>query len=151
MELFLAHIPHIALILALVLLFVRMEVGERRMRAAVAGGGDLSAGEIRAMSVRGAIRTLLLMVLLAAVAVMIIQVLRGVDPSGFIVIDYLVAGGVLAVWFAWAAPNGLAPAFRDRLGRIGRGAVRIAVLVVTLGGVAIAGMVLAHGVALPAL
>ena len=151
MELFLAHIPHIALILALVLLFVRMEVGERQMRAAVAGGGDLSAGEIRAMSVWGAIRTLLLMVLLAAVTVMIIQVLRGVDPSGFIVIDYLVAGGVLAVWFAWAAPSGLAPAFRDRLGRIGRSAVRIAVLVVTLGGVVIAGMALAHGVALPTL
>lgn len=151
MELFLAHIPHIALILALVLLFVRMEVGERRMRAAVAGGGDLSAGEIRAMSVRGAIRTLLLMVLLASVTVMIIQVLRGVNPSGFIVIDYLVAGGVLAVWFAWATPHGLAPAFRDRLGRIGRGAVRLAVLVVALGGVVIAGMALAHGVVLPAL
>ena len=114
MELFLAHIPHIALILALVLLFVRMEVGERQMRAAVAGGGDLSAGEIRAMSVRGAIRTLLLMVLLAAVTVMIIQVLRGVDPSGFIVIDYLVAGGVLAAALLVPLFARLHGMFRDR-------------------------------------
>ncbi len=34
-DLALAHVPHIALLLAVALLFVRMEIGERRMRTAV--------------------------------------------------------------------------------------------------------------------
>ncbi|NBP86529.1 MAG: hypothetical protein EBU54_15635 [Mycobacteriaceae bacterium] len=151
MELFLAHIPHIALIAALALLFVRMEIGERRMRAVAVAGGDIEAAEARAMGVRGAVRTLLLLVLLAAVAVLVVQALRGVDPSGFIVFDYLVAGGILAVWFAWSTPQAMAPGVRSRLGGFGRFVVRFAVLVVALGGVIIAGMALAHGVLLPAL
>lgn len=151
MELFLAHIPHIALIAALALLFVRMEIGERHMRAMAVAGGDIDAAEARAMGVRGAVRTLLLLVLLAAVAVLVIQALRGVLPSGFIVFDYLVAGGILAVWFAWSTPQALAPGVRNRLGGAGRFVVRVGVLIVALGGVVIAGMALAHGVILPAL
>ncbi len=100
MDLALAHVPHIALLLALALLFVRMEIGERHMRTAAVGGGDVAAAEARALGVRGAVRTLLVLVLLAAVAVLMVQALRGVDPSAFIVFDYLVAGGILAVWFA---------------------------------------------------
>lgn len=151
MELFLAHIPHIALIAALALLFVRMEIGERRMRAATVSGGDVEAAEAQAMGVRGAVRTMLLLLLLAAVGVLVVQAMRGVDPSAFIVVDYLVAGGVLAVWFAWSTPQALAPGMRERLGGFGRGLVRLAVLVVALGAVIIAGMALAHGVVLPAL
>lgn len=151
MELFLAHVPHLALIAAVALLFVRMEIGERRMRAAAAGGGDVDAAEAGALGVRGAIRTLLLLLLLAAVAVLAIQAMRGVDPSPFIVVDYLVAGGILAVWFAWSTPQAMAPGVRDRLGGFGRGVVRMAVLIVALGAVVIAGMALAHGVVLPAL
>ena len=151
MELFLAHIPHIALIVALALLFVRMEIGERRMRAVAVAGGDIEAAEARALGVRGAVRTLLLLVLLAAVAVLVVQALRGVNPSGFIVFDYLVAGGILAVWFAWSTPQTMAPGVRRRLGGFGRGMVRFAVLIVAVGGVLIAGMALAHGVLLPAL
>ena len=151
MEIFLAHIPHIALVVALALLFVRMEIGERRVRAVAVAGGDVEAAEARALGVRGAVRTLLLLVLLAAVAVLVVQALRGVNPSGFIVFDYLVAGGILAVWFAWSTPQAMAPGVRKRLGGFGRGMVRFAVLIVALGGVVIAGMALAHGVLLPAL
>lgn len=151
MEIFLAHIPHIALVVALALLFVRMEIGERRMRAVAVAGGDVEAAEARALGVRGAVRTLLLLVLLAAVAVLVVQALRGVNPSGFIVFDYLVAGGILAVWFAWSTPQAMAPGVRQRLGGFGRGMVRFAVLIVAVGGVVIAGMALAHGVLLPAL
>ncbi len=151
MEIFLAHIPHIALIVALALLFVRMEIGERRLRAVAVAGGDVEAAEARALGVRGAVRTLLLLVLLAAVAVLVVQALRGVNPSGFIVFDYLVAGGILAVWFAWSTPQAMAPGVRQRLGGFGRGMVRFAVLIVAVGGVVIAGMALAHGVLLPAL
>ena len=151
MELFLAHIPHIALIVALALLFVRMEIGERRMRAATVTGGDVEAAEATAMGVRGAVRTLLLLLLLAAVGVLVVQAMRGVDPSAFVVVDYLVAGGILAVWFAWSTPQAMAPGVRERLGGFGRGVVRLAVLVVALGAVIIAGMALAHGVLLPAL
>lgn len=151
MELFLAHIPHIALIVALALLFVRMEIGERRMRAATVAGGDVEAAEASAMGVRGAMRTLLLLLLLAAVGVLVVQAMRGVDPSAFVVVDYLAAGGVLAVWFAWSTPQAMAPGVRERLGGVGRGVVRFAVLVVALGAVIIAGMALAHGVLLPAL
>lgn len=151
MELFLAHIPHIALIVALALLFVRMEIGERRMRAATVAGGDVEAAEASAMGVRGAMRTLLLLLLLAAVGVLVVQAMRGVDPSAFVVVDYLAAGGILAVWFAWSTPQAMAPGVRERLGGVGRGVVRFAVLVVALGAVIIAGMALAHGVLLPAL
>ena len=151
MEIFLAHIPHIALIVALALLFVRMEIGERRMRAVAVAGGDIEAAEARALGVRGAVRTLLLLVLLAAVAVLVVQALRSVSPSGFIVFDYLLAGGILAVWFAWSTPQAMAPGVRRRLGGLGRGMVRFAVLIVAVGGVVIAGMALAHGVLLPAL
>ena len=151
MELFLAHIPHIALLVAVALLFVRMEVGERRMRAATAGGGDLAAVEAKALTVRGAFRVLLLLLLLAAVGVMLIQALRGVQPSGFVVVDYLLAGGILAIWFAWTAPQSLAPGVQARLGSLGRGAVRFLVAIVAVGAVVIAGMALAHGSVLPAL
>ncbi len=128
-----------------------MEIGERRMRTAAAAGGDVAAAEARALGVRGAVRTLLVLVLLAAVAVLVVQAMRGVDPSAFIVFDYLVAGGILAVWFAWSTPQAMAPGVRARLGGLGRGAVRAAVLTVVLGVVVIAGMALAHGVVLPAL
>lgn len=150
MELFLAHIPHIALILALILLFVRMEAGERRMRAATTAG-DVEQAEATALTVRGAFRILLLLLLIAAVGVLITQAMRGVLPSAYVVIDYLVAGGVLAVWFAWSVPQALAPGARTRMGGFGRGAVRVLVGIVAVGAVIIAGMALAHGVVLPAL
>lgn len=151
MELLLSHIPHIALILALALLFIRMEVGERRMSAAAAGGGDADAGVgERLMGVRGALRTVLLTVLLASIAVLVVQALRGVDPSAFIVIDYLATGAIAAIWIAWAAPRRLAPGVQERLGGVGRLVVRTSVLVAVLGGVIIAGMALSHGVVLPA-
>ncbi len=150
-DLALTHVPHIALMLALALLFVRMEIGERHMRTADVAGGDVAAAEARALGVRGAVRTLLVLVLLAAVAVLIVQAMRGVDPSAFIVFDYLVASGILAVWFAQVTVAGHGSGRPCASGRIGRGAVRAAVLTVVLGAVVITGMALAHGVMLPAL
>lgn len=151
MELLLSHIPHIALILALALLFIRMEVGERRMSAAATEGGDADADVgARLMGVRGALRTVLLTVLLASIAVLVVQALRGVDPSAFIVVDYLATGAIAAIWLAWAAPRRLALGVQKRLGGIGRLMVRTSVLVAVLGGVIIAGMALSHGVVLPA-
>ncbi len=151
MDLLLAHIPHLALLLAVALLFVRMMAGERRMQLALADGGEQAAAEVKVVGVRGAFRTLLLLLFLAAVVVLAVQVLRDELPSAFVVVDYLLAGGVLAIWMAWSAPTGLAPGVQRRLGPAGRAAVRMAVGIVALGSLLIAGMALAHGVVLPPL
>ena len=151
MDLLLAHIPHLALLLAVALLFVRMMAGERRMQLALADGGEQAAAEVKVVGVRGAFRTLLLLLFLAAVVVLAVQVLRDERPSAFVVVDYLLAGGVLAIWMAWSAPTGLAPGVQRRLGPAGRAAVRMAVGIVALGSLLIAGMALAHGVVLPPL
>lgn len=151
MDILLAHIPHLALLLAVALLFVRMMAGERRMQLALADGGEQAAAEVKVVGVRGAFRTLLLLLFLAAVVVLAVQVLRDELPSAFVVVDYLLAGGVLAIWMAWSAPTGLAPGVQRRLGPAGRAAVRMAVGIVALGSLLIAGMALAHGVVLPPL
>lgn len=151
MDLLLAHIPHLALLMAVALLFVRMMAGERRMQLALADGGEQAAAEVKVVGVRGAFRTLLLLLFLAAVVVLAVQVLRDELPSAFVVVDYLLAGGVLAIWMAWSAPTGLAPGVQRRLGPAGRAAVRMAVGIVALGSLLIAGMALAHGVVLPPL
>lgn len=151
MDLLLAHIPHLALLLAVALIFVRMMIGEQRMQLAIAEGGEEAAEQVKVIGVRGAIRMLVLLLFLAAVLVMAVQVLRDELPSAFVVVDYLVAGTVLAVWMAWSAPSGLAPGVQERLGGAGRGVVRIAVGIVAMGAMVIAGMALAHGVVLPPL
>ena len=151
MDILLAHIPHLALLLAVALLFVRMMAGERRMQLALADGGEQAAAEVKVVGVRGAFRTLLLLLFLAAVVVLAVQVLRDELPSAFVVVDYLLAGGLLAIWMAWSAPTGLAPGVQRRLGPAGRAAVRMAVGIVALGSLLIAGMALAHGVVLPPL
>lgn len=151
MEILLAHIPHLALLLAVALIFVRMMIGEQRMQLAIAEGGEEAARQVGVIGVRGAIRMLLLLLFLAAVMVLAIQVLRDELPSAFVVVDYLLAGAVLAVWMAWSAPSGLAPGVQRRLGAAGRAAVRMAVGIVAMGALVIAGMALAHGVVLPPL
>ncbi len=151
MDLFLAHIPHLALLLGVGLLFVRMMIGETRMQVVLADGGEEAAQQVKVVSMRGAIRTLILMLFLAAIVVMGAQALRDQPPSAFVVVDYLLAGAVLAVWMAWSAPQGLAPGARERMGAVGRGVVRVAVAIVALGSMVIAGMALAHGVVLPPL
>jgi hypothetical protein len=150
-DLFLAHIPHLALLAGVGLLFIRMMVGESRMQVALADGGEEAAAQVEVLGLRGAMRTLILLLFLAAVVVMGIQVLRDDLPSAFVVVDYLLAGAVLAIWMAWSAPQGLAPGVRERLGPLGRGVVRVAVGIVALGSMVIAGMALAHGVVLPPL
>jgi hypothetical protein len=150
-DLFLAHIPHLALLLGVGLLFVRMMIGESRMQVALAEGGEEAAEQVKVVGVRGAIRTLILLLFLAAIVVMGAQVFRDELPSAFVVVDYLLAGAILAVWMAWAAPQGMAPGVRARMGALGRGVVRVAVGVVALGSMVIAGMALAHGVVLPPL
>lgn len=151
MDLLLAHIPHLALLLGVGLLFMRMMIGEKRMQVALADGGEEAAGQVKVLGVRGAFRTLLLLLFLAAIVVMAVQVLRDELPSAFVVVDYLLAGGVLAVWMAWSAPDALAPGVRERMGSGGRAVVRIAVGIVALGSLTIAGMAMAHGVVLPPL
>ena len=151
MDLLLAHIPHLVLLLGVALLFVRMMAGERRMQLAMAHGGQQAVDDVRVLGVRGAVRTLLMLLFLAAVAVMAVQVLRDDLPSGFVVVDYLAAGGVLAIWMVWSAPASLAPGVQGRLGGGGRAIVRLAVGIVALGSLVIAGMALAHGVVLPPL
>jgi hypothetical protein len=150
-DLFLAHIPHLALLLGVGLLFVRMMIGESRMQVALAEGGEEAADEVKVVGVRGAVRTLILLLFLAAIVVMGIEVLRDEPPSAFVVVDYLLAGAVLAIWMAWSAPQGLAPGVRERMGPFGRGVVRVAVGIVAMGSMVIAGMALAHGVVLPPL
>ena len=151
MDLLLAHIPHLALLLGVGLLFTRMIAGERRMQVALAHGGQEAAEGVKVLGVRGAVRTLLMLLFIAAVVVLAAQVLRDDLPSAFVVVDYLLAGGVLAIWMAWAAPGSLAPGVQRRLGAGGRAVVRLAVGVVVVGSLVIAGMALAHGVVLPPL
>ena len=149
MDLLLAHIPHLALLLGVGLLFTRMLAGERRMQLAMASGGQEAAGQVKVLGMRGAVRTLLMLLFVAAAGVLAVQVMRDDLPSAFVVVDYLVAGGVLAAWMAWSAPASLSPGTRDRLGAGGRTVVRAAVGVVAMGALLIAGMALAHGVVLP--
>lgn len=151
MDLLLAHLPHLALLLGVGLLFVQMMLGEKRMQVALADGGEEAAEGVKVLSVRGAVRMLLMLLFLAAVVVLGVEVLRDELPSAFVVVDYLVAGGVLAAWMAWSAPAALAPGVQARLGRAGRAVVRLAVGVVTVGVLVIAGMALSHGVVLPPL
>ena len=151
MDLLLAHIPHLALLLGVGLLFVRMMMGEKRMQLALAEGGEQAANEVSVLTIRGAFRMLLMVLFLAAIVVLGVEVLRDELPSAFVVVDYLVAGGVLAVWMAWSAPSGLAPGVQARLGGAGRAVVRLAMGVVAVGSLVIAGMALAHGVVLPPL
>ncbi len=151
MDLLLAHIPHLALLLGVGLLFVRMMMGEKRMQLALAEGGEQAADEVSVLTIRGAFRMLLMVLFLAAIVVLGVEVLRDELPSAFVVVDYLVAGGVLAVWMAWSAPSGLAPGVQARLGGAGRAVVRLAMGVVAVGSLVIAGMALAHGVVLPPL
>lgn len=151
MDLLLAHIPHLALLLGVGMLFILMMMGERRTQLALATGGEQAASQVRVLGMRDAVRTMLLLLFLAAVLVMGVQVLRDELPSAFVVVDYLLAGGVLAAWMAWSAPAALAPGVQARLGGAGRGAVRLAVGVVAMGSLVIAGMALAHGVLLPPL
>jgi hypothetical protein len=151
MDLLLAHIPHLALLLGVGLLFIQMMMGERRMQLALASGGEQAAGQVRVLTMRGAVRMLLMLLFMAAVVVLGIQVLRDELPSAFVVVDYLLAGGVLAIWMAWTAPSALAPGMQARLGTTGRAVVRGAVGIVTVGALVIAGMALAHGVVLPPL
>ena len=151
MDLLLAHIPHLALLLGVGLLFMRMMMGEKRMQLAIADGGEEAAGEVKVLTVRGAFRMLLMVLFLAAIVVLGVEVLRDELPSAFVVVDYLVAGGILAVWMSWSAPSGLAPGVQERLGSAGRAVVRLAVGVVAMGSLVIAGMALAHGVVLPPL
>lgn len=151
MDLLLAHLPHLALLLAVALIFVRMMIGEQRMQLAIAEGGEEAAEQVKVIGVRGAIRMLVLLLFLAAVVVLAVEVLRDELPSAFVVVDYLVAGTVLAIWMAWSAPSGLAPGVQQRLGSVGRAAVRVAVGIVAMGAMVIAGMALAHGVVLPPL
>jgi hypothetical protein len=150
-DLLLAHIPHLALLLGVGLLFVRMMMGEKRMQLALAEGGEQAADEVSVLTIRGAFRMLLMVLFLAAIVVLGVEVLRDELPSAFVVVDYLVAGGVLAVWMAWSAPSGLAPGVQARLGGAGRAVVRLAMGVVAVGSLVIAGMALAHGVVLPPL
>ncbi len=151
MDLLLAHIPHLALLRGVGLLFVRMMMGEKRMQLALAEGGEQAADEVSVLTIRGAFRMLLMVLFLAAIVVLGVEVLRDELPSAFVVVDYLVAGGVLAVWMAWSAPSGLAPGVQARLGGAGRAVVRLAMGVVAVGSLVIAGMALAHGVVLPPL
>lgn len=151
MDLLLAHLPHLALLLAVALIFVRMMIGEQRMQLAIAEGGEEAAEQVKVIGVRGAIRMLVLLLFLAAVVVLAVEVLRDELPSAFVVVDYLLAGTVLAIWMAWSAPSGLAPGVQQRLGSVGRAAVRVAVGIVAMGAMVIAGMALAHGVVLPPL
>jgi len=150
-DLLLAHIPHLALLLGVGLLFVRMMMGEKRMQLALAEGGEQAADEVSVLTIRGAFRMLLMVLFLAAIVVLGVEVLRDELPSAFVVVDYLVAGGVLAVWMAWSAPSGLAPGVQARLGGAGRAVVRLAMGVVAVGSLVSAGMALAHGVVLPPL
>ena len=151
MDLLLAHIPHLALLLGVGLLFIQMMMGERRMQMALASGGEQAAGQVRVLTMRGAVRMLLMLLCMAAVVVLGVEVLRDEPPSAFVVVDYLLAGGVLAIWMAWTAPSALAPGMQARLGAAGRAVVRGAVGIVTVGVLVIAGMALAHGVVLPPL
>lgn len=151
MDLLLAHIPHLALLLGVGMLFILMMMGERRTQLALASGGEQAAAQVRVIGMRDAVRMMLMLLFLAAVLVMGIQVLRDELPSAFVVVDYLLAGGILAAWMAWSAPSALAPGVQARLGGAGRGAVRLAVGVVAVGSLVIAGMALAHGVLLPPL
>ncbi|MBL6632865.1 MAG: hypothetical protein ISP32_00530 [Thermoleophilia bacterium] len=151
MDLLLAHIPHLALLLGVGLLFVQMMVGEKRMQLALADGGEQAAEQVTVLTVRSAVRMLLMLLFLAAVVVMGVEVLRDELPSAFVVVDYLLAGGVLAIWMAWQAPSALAPGVQARMGASGRALVRMAVGIVTVGVLVIAGMAMAHGVVLPPL
>ncbi len=151
MDLLLAHIPHLALLIAVALLFVRMMIGERRVQLAVAHGGSGPAAQVRVLGLRGALRTLLVLFFLAVVVVLAIQVLRDQRPSAVVVVDYLLAGGIMAIWMAWSAPSGLAPGVQRRLGVAGRAVVRVAIGGVALGSLIVAGMALAHGTVLPPL
>ena len=151
MDLLLAHIPHLALLLGVGLLFIQMMMGEKRMQLVLASGGEQAAEQVRVLTMRSAVRMLLMLLFLAAVVVMAVEVLRDELPSALLAVDYLLAGGVLAIWMAWQAPSAQASSVQARMGAGGRAVVRMAVGIVTVGVLVIAGMAMAHGVVLPPL
>jgi hypothetical protein len=153
LDTFLAHLPHTLLAIAVVALFVRLEMGERRLEAALATAGDddveSAKRTARPMSARSAAGMVIGSLLAGAVVVMSATAFNDEQPSPIVVVDYLIALPLAALWAGWGAPRRLAPRMRERIGPAGRAAVRLAVAVVVLGGGLWAGMVLAHGVILP--
>lgn len=148
MSFFLDHLPHLALALVGVALFVWMERADRQARMATAGGGGdvtTDGGPRLAQAVGLAVGV----ALATSVLALVIQSLRESPPGGSLVLTYLTAAGAAALWAGWSMPRRLPGPVRERMGRLGRGVLRTVTAAVLVWGFVIGGMLLSQGVVLP--
>lgn len=147
MNFFLTHLPHLALGILTVVLFVWMERADRHAR--LAGAGAEVEGEETGPR-GGTVAGLVIGVSLSlSVLSLVLLDLRNDPPGGSLVLTYLITGVVAAAWAAWSTPRRLPNALRDRLGVPGRAFVGGVIGLVLLWGIVFGGLALAQGVVLP--
>jgi len=147
MNFFLTHLPHLALGILTVVLFVWMERADRHARTATAGG---EAGEADTGPRGGTVAGLVIGIGLSlSVLSLVVLDLRNDPPGGSLVLTYLITGVVAAAWAGWSTPRRLPSALRARLGVTGRVLVGGVIGLVLLWGIVFGGLVLAQGVVLP--
>ena len=149
MRVLITHIPHYALGLGLVVLYVLMERAEKRNQRLAGPDGEVPdhlAGGPRAHQ---ALAFMLFIGLATSVGAMMWHSSRNELPGWSQVLTYLGVGILAAIWVAWNVPSRLPASVSRRMGVVGRSLVRGAVMLVIAWGVFFAGMYLAQGVVLP--
>lgn len=150
MSFFLDHLPHIGLALVGVALFIWMERADRQARAVGAGDGGEDGEQPsygpRATQAGGLVISV---ALVTSVAALVLQSVRNSPPGGSLVLTYLTAGLAAAIWAGWSMPGRLPVAVRQRMGRLGRGTLRLVVFTALTWGFVFGGMLLSQGVVLP--
>lgn len=148
MNFVLTHLPHFALSILTVWVFVWMERSDRHARAAGAGG-EMGGTEDSGPS-GGTILGLIIGIGFSmSVLGLVLLELRNDPPGGSLVLTYLLAGIAAAAWAAWSTQRRLPATLRDRLGLPGRAFVGGVIGLVLLWGIVFGGMALAQGVVLP--
>lgn len=149
MSFFLDHLPHIGLALVGVALFVWMERADRQARAVAGGGGENGDQPSYGPRAGQAGGLLISVALVTSVAALVLQSLRDDPPGGSLVLTYLTAALAAAIWAGWSMPGRLPLAVRERMGRVGRGTLRLVVFTALTWGFVFGGMLLSQGVVLP--
>lgn len=143
------HIPHYSLGIALVVLYFWMEKAERRNEAAAVQDGHFPEQPLHGPKAQQALGLVVGVGLITSVGALLWHSSRSELPGWSLVLTYLGVGLVAALWAAWSVPRRLPAAVSQRMGAVGRGAVRSVIWLMLAWGVVFAGMLLSQGVVLP--
>jgi hypothetical protein len=149
MEPFLTHLPHLGLAIIAIVLFVWMERAEKRAQLAAAGAGE--GGDDRFGGPRGVTALGIVIGGAFGLSVLGLVLLSMIEerPGWSLVLTYLLAGLIAAIWAGWSTPRRLPAQLRHRLRVLGCVMVGGVIGAVFLWGVVFGGMLLSQGVVLP--